>query len=168
MNPYHVASFGPITPFGDEAPPLAGSREGWVMLSKHGPCFVCDPDNPAGMRADFYRDQDVIRSPFVFGDAQMGPPGHAHGGSLAALLDEIMGAAAWNRRTNLLAVHLEYDLRRPTPVGVEVMASAWVKADGNRSIRVASEIRLPDGTVAVEASGVFAQAPKLFERAFHG
>jgi acyl-coenzyme A thioesterase PaaI-like protein len=97
-----------------------------------------------------------------------GPPGHAHGGSTAALLDEVMGAAAWNRRDNLLAVHLEYDFRRPIPLGQEVLATGWVRADGNRSVRVAAEIRLENGEVAVQATGVFAVAPTMFDKPFFG
>ena len=35
-----------------------------------------------------------------------GPPGHAHGGSMAAVLDEAMGAAAWMEGHLVVAVRL--------------------------------------------------------------
>lgn len=168
MNPNPTGTLQPIQLLGDGPLPEPGPREAWVMLGKHGPCFVCQPDNPGGLRADLYRDGDVIRVPFTFQDAQEGPPRHAHGGSIAALMDEIMGAAAWSRRHNLLAVHLELDYRRPTPLGVEMMALGWVTSEGQRSIKVAGEIRLPDGSTAVRASGIFAIAPDMFDQPFFG
>lgn len=157
-----------IAPLGDGPPPAPGPQEHWIALDKHGPCFVCQPDNPGGLRADLYREGDVIRCRYAYPPALEGPPGHAHGGSTAALLDEVMGAAAWNRRQNLLAVHLDYDFRRPIPLGQDVMVSGWVRADGNRSVRVAAEIRLADGTLAVQATGVFAVAPSMFQKPFFG
>lgn len=168
MNPNASGTLLPIHLFGDDAIPDAGPRESWVVLGKHGPCFVCQPDNPEGLRADLFRDGDVIRCPFTFRAPQEGPPRHAHGGSIAALLDEIMGAAAWSRRYNLLAVHLELDYRRPIPIGTELMALGWARSEGTRSIKVSGEIRLPDGAVAVEAKGVFAIAHEMFEKPFFG
>ena len=157
-----------MEPIGEGPPPAPAADAEWILLAKHGDCFVCQPDNPGGLRADLYREGNVIRCRYVYPQALQGPPGHAHGGSTAALLDEVMGAAAWNRRDNLLAVHLEYDFRRPIPLGQEVLASGWVRADGNRSVRVAAEIRLADGTLAVQATGVFAGAPAMFDRPFFG
>ena len=159
-------SFPRIHPLGDDEPPLPGPREAWIPLTKHGDCFVCQEDNPGGLRADLYLDGNVIRCPFIFRRAQHGPPGHAHGGSIAALLDELMGAASWIRRSNAVAAHLDFDYRRPTPLDVEVMASAWARSDGNRSLKVASEIRLPDGTLAAQGSGVFVVAPAIFDQTF--
>lgn len=163
------ASEGPaISPLGEASPPDAAPDEVWTPLEKHGPCFVCQPDNQGGLRADLYRVGNVIRCRYVYPPSLEGPPGHAHGGSTAALLDEVMGAAAWNRRHNMLAAHLEYDFRRPIPLGQEVRVAGWVRADGNRSVRVAAEIRLADGTLAVQATGVFAMAPAMFQQPFFG
>ena len=36
-----------------------------------------------------------LRAKVLFGPGTQGPPGHAHGGSMAAVLDEAMGGAAW-------------------------------------------------------------------------
>jgi acyl-coenzyme A thioesterase PaaI-like protein len=162
-----VPEKGPLAVTGDE-PPAPGVRSDWILLPKHGPCFVCQPDNPGGLRADLYRDGEVVRCPFRFRIAQMGPPGHAHGGSLAALMDEVLGAAAWLHRPNVLAAHLELDFRRPTPLDTDLMAVGWVQATGNRSVRVLGRLLLPDGRASVEASGVFAVARDMFTRPFFG
>lgn len=168
MNPNPTGTLQPIEVLGDGPIPDPSPRDSWVVLGKHGNCFVCQPDNPGGLRADLFRDGEVIRCPFTFSQPQEGPPRHAHGGSIAALMDEIMGAAAWSRRHNLLAVHLELDYRRPIPLNTELMALGWVRSEGNRSIKVAGEIRLPDGTTAVQALGVFAIAPDMFQNPFFG
>lgn len=115
------------------------------------------------------REDERVTCRFTYGSRQEGPPHHVHGGALAALLDEIMGVAAWYHRPNMMAVHLEFDYRRPVPLGVEIAAAAWVSGIGNRSVRLACELQLPDGTVAVEGKGIFAEAPAMFtERGFYG
>ena len=40
-------------------------------------------------------DRWVVEGHAWFGPGCEGPPGHAHGGSQAAVLDEAMGAVAW-------------------------------------------------------------------------
>lgn len=157
------ADFKPsIFPIGEDDPPLPNPRDSWIPLTKHGDCFVCQEENEGGLKADLYLDGNIVRCPFTFRRAQHGPPGHAHGGSIAALLDELMGAASWLRRHNSVAAHLAFDYRRPTPLGTEVLASAWACSDGNRSMKVASEIRLPDGSIAAQGLGIFVIAPALF------
>ncbi|MEB3187307.1 MAG: PaaI family thioesterase [bacterium] len=146
-----------------DAPPPASPSGNWLALPKHGRCFVCQTDVPGTWQIDLRRDGSTVRFLTTLGDAQQGPPGHAHGGSMAALLDEAMGAAAWLRRTHLVAARLELQFRKPVPLGTEVMVVAWVKQEGRRSLHAGGALVLPDGTTAVEAHGVFAHAPALFE-----
>src|ERR1044072_7933350 len=55
-------------------------------------CFGCGKDNPEGMRLRFHHDKEsnrfvaLSRLPRRF----TGPPRHAHGGVIAAILDEAM------------------------------------------------------------------------------
>ncbi|MDQ1296257.1 MAG: hypothetical protein QG611_235, partial [Bacteroidota bacterium] len=41
-----------------------------------------------------------------FGPSTEGPPGHVHGGSMAAVLDEAMGASAWIAGHTVVAAKL--------------------------------------------------------------
>jgi acyl-coenzyme A thioesterase PaaI-like protein len=52
-----------------------------------------------------------------FGPACQGPPGHAHGGALASLLDLVMGGAAWASGYPVVAAKLEIGYRRSVPLG---------------------------------------------------
>ena len=90
-----------------------------------------------------------------FGPESEGPPGHAHGGSQASLLDEGMGAAAWISGHPVLAVKLEINFRASLPLHTLVtMRSEITKVDG-RKVFVKAELAGDDGAVFSESTGIF-------------
>ncbi|HVT15978.1 MAG TPA: PaaI family thioesterase [Thermoanaerobaculia bacterium] len=91
-----------------------------------------------------------------FGPGAQGPPGHAHGGSIAAVLDEAMGAAAWMAGHLTVAARLETDFRRMLPLGTDATLEAWVERIEDRKVWTAA--RLLDG----EDGEPFAAAKALF------
>lgn len=99
---------------------------------------------------------------------QQGPPGYAHGGALAALLDEAMGAAVWYAGNRVLAVHLSFDYRHPVPLGAEVRVSGQVERREGRKVFTSGTITLEDGRVAVTASGIFVDAPQILTESTPG
>lgn len=133
-------------------------------LPEHGPCFVCGTSNPHGIGVLWYADEDgTILSEFTLSIAQQGPPGHAHGGSSAAILDEAMGAAVWRAGHNVAVVNLEIDYRQPVPLGKPLTLQARLSEKNERKIIATGEILLEDGTVAVSGRGIYVPAPHLFE-----
>jgi hypothetical protein len=53
--------------------------------------FVCGPENPIGIKKDFYIDQDEIcRAEFTPGESQVGFQETTHGGIIFSLLDDVM------------------------------------------------------------------------------
>ncbi|MBI4616962.1 MAG: PaaI family thioesterase [Planctomycetes bacterium] len=134
-------------------------------LPGHGPCFVCGVENSLGLGVQFHFDPQTgrVRAHFAPGEAQQGAPGFAHGGSLAAPLDEAMGAAAWCAGHRAMAVHLEFDYRKAVPLGTPLLLSGWVTETNGRKIHTKGEARFPDGAVAVESRGLFVLADKIFE-----
>ncbi len=119
------------------------------------------------MATEYYETDDgEIVAKVTLTTAQQGAPGHAHGGSLAAILDEAMGWAVWRADNRALAAHLEVDFRLPTPLGVPLEARARITGKGNRSVRTEGRILLPDGRVAVESKGVFVDLGDRFEELF--
>ncbi len=87
-----------------------------------------------------------------------GAPGLLHGGLAATSLDECMGAlshALDSRATVTATMELRY--RRPVPIdGRPLRVEAWRDhRDRRRHNRVHGRLMLPDGDVAVEASGIF-------------
>lgn len=113
--------------------------------------------------AQFYAEEDGSVAAMVQIDSrQEGPPGYAHGGALAALLDEAMGAAVWYSGSRVVAVHLSIDYKRAVPLGVRARVVGSVERRDGRKVFTDGSILLPDGTVAVTATGIFVDAPQIF------
>ena len=125
-------------------------------------CFVCGMNNPVGLRLVFEDDgESVVQSRFEIPSSLQGYPGIAHGGVVAAALDEAMGRVALITRPNrfTMTIRMELKYKAPVPVGapVSVIGTA-VKLHG-RVVQARGELRLADGTVAVEAEGTLVEMP---------
>ena len=132
-------------------------------LPKHGSCFVCGSDDSPGMGVVWYAMEDnSIFAEVTLNDAQQGPPGFAHGGASAALLDEAMGAAVWLAGYRVASVNLNISYRKSLPLGQPFKVTARVKERNGKKVTAVGEIRLADGTLAVSGEGIFVQAPQLF------
>ena len=97
----------------------------------------------------------ALRAEVWFGPRTEGPPGHAHGGSVAAVLDEVMGLAAWLAHRPAVAAHLEIDLRTPIPIGTTARVETSLGAADDRKTAVHARVLGPDDTLYAEASGIF-------------
>ena len=135
------------------------------QLPFHGPCLVCG-DAPHSFGFTFYKEGDRIIALGKLTRAQQGPPGHAHGGSLAAVLDEAMGRALWDAGHAVVAANLEVNYRHPTPLETPLRVEAWHEGRRKRSIAARAELMLPDGTVAVDAKGIFVELGEKFFETF--
>lgn len=88
-----------------------------------------------------------------------GPPRSVHGGVLAGLFDEILGAGqrlAVNGPGGM-TVHLRIRYRRPTPIDEDLEFSAWIHDERSRRIAVRAECRVvgPGGRITAEAEALF-------------
>lgn len=108
-------------------------------------------------------DTGVLTSEFTLSDRHQGPPGHAHGGASAAILDEVMGLVVWAAGHKVLAANINVNYRKPLPLHVPLLAEARISEVGERKISSVGKILLPDLTVAVEGSGVYVIATNFFE-----
>jgi len=123
---------------------------------------------PGGFGARMFKQADnTIRFTMTLGGEKEGPPGHGHGGSLATLLDEAMGAACWVSGYWVLAANLNINYKRPVPLNTEVVITGKVERQEGRKIYTSGEITLPDGTVATTGSGIFIESPEHFNDAFN-
>ena len=80
----------------------------------------------------------------LFGPGTQGPPDHAHGGSMAALLDEAMGGAAWMSGHPVVAAQLNITFRTMLPLGTRCVVSARVIEVNGRKIKTTAELRDAD------------------------
>jgi acyl-coenzyme A thioesterase PaaI-like protein len=90
-----------------------------------------------------------------FGPETEGPPGHAHGGSQAALLDEGMGAAAWLSGKTVLAAKIEINFRRPLPLGTVLTVRSEITKIEGRKVYTSGRLESDDGGVFSEGTGLF-------------
>lgn len=114
---------------------------------------------PAGSRLRvryFRREADgALTAKVWFGPQTQGPPGYAHGGSMAAILDEAMGFAAWLAGHTVLAARVTVDFRRPLPLGTVAAVEAHVEAVEGRKVRTRGRILAADGSPFAEGEGLF-------------
>lgn len=81
-------------------------------------CFGCGPHHPDGLRVRCFKTSEGIAAPILIPDRFQGPPGTAHGGIVAAYLDEVL-AATVVRATGRIAVTGELTVRYVAPVPTE-------------------------------------------------
>ena len=80
-----------------------------------------------------------------FGPGAEGPPGHVHGGAQAAVLDEVLGLAAWLAGHAVVMARLEVDMRRMLPVGTVCTVCTEITSVDGRKVRVAGRLIGADG-----------------------
>ena len=84
-----------------------------------------------------------------------GPPGHAHGGIIATILDEAMGKA--NRITQVTAVTKEMTVEycRLVPLGKPLIAEGWQRSITGRVHVNVAELRSAEGEILARSEGTF-------------
>ena len=123
-------------------------------------CFVCGIDNPIGLHLSVYTDDEgrcIAR--FLPRPEHQGYPGHLHGGIISTLLDETMGRVLTPRNVWAMTGRLEVTFRKPVSIGQELTVVGELTRARSRAYEARGEIRLLDGTVLVEGSGVYIRIP---------
>lgn len=107
--------------------------------------------------ADPHRPDVGTVGTVVLGQAYEGPPGYAHGGMSALLLDQLLGATAIAAGLWGMTVRLETGYRAPVPLRTPLQLRARVTDDvGRRTVVTGTIAAAADpGTVLVEGRGVF-------------
>ena len=132
-------------------------------------CFGCGVANPGGLQLKF------VLSPggrsylceFELSDQFGGPPGHAHGGIIATILDEAMGKANKLKGKVALTRRLEVDYLRPVPLDEPLVAEGRISRVRGRALYNQAELRNAQGVVLARSRGKFMtiDAEKMFARA---
>src|SRR6266700_7032104 len=128
----------------------------YVRLQKNF-CFACGMNNPDGMRLKFVfdeaRDRFVCR--FLLSKRYTGPPGQAHGGIIATILDEAMGKVNKLRQVVALTSEITVNYLKPVPLKQPLrVESREVKVTGRKHINMA-QILNEKGEVLASSQGLF-------------
>jgi uncharacterized protein (TIGR00369 family) len=123
-------------------------------------CFVCGMENPIGLKAFFYEDDDgrvIVK--FTPREEHQGYPGFVHGGIISALMDEVIGRVVTSLDIWAVTAKLELKFRKPVPWGEELTIIGEMIRLRSRSFEAKGELRLADGTLAVEGYGLYIRLP---------
>jgi acyl-coenzyme A thioesterase PaaI-like protein len=134
-----------------------GSAEGSVGgvphgFTSHSP--VTGPLNAIASIVSLSSTDTEVVAEVVYGDAYEGPPGHLHGGFVAAIFDEVLGFAQALSGAPGMTGRLEITYRSPTPLHTPLrVAGRFEKIEG-RKIFTTGSIHAGDRLCA-EAKGLF-------------
>ena len=110
--------------------------------------------NPMGLGAWLWRDGDQAVMEATLGKAFEGAPQRAHGGIVAALIDETMGLVLAIHEALAFTVQLDITYLAPTPINQTIYARAWLERKEGRKMFMRAEVTSGEATIA-EASSLF-------------
>ncbi len=123
--------------------------------------FVSGEPNGNRCRVRYFLDaQRRLHARIWFGPDTEGPPGHAHGGSIAATMDEALGLAAWAAGYPVVVGNLNVSFRTMLPLQkVVTLESRVVSAEG-RKVMVHGRLFSNDEAVYAEAQCLCITIPR--------
>lgn len=124
------------------------------LPSHYEHCFGCGGEHPTGLHLRMEGADRRVRGTFEVKDDHQGAPGLAHGGIVAAALDEGMGYLLWLVESPAVTARLEVDFLRPVPVGAHLELEAWVDREQGRRIHTSIVGRI-DGKPAVRGKALY-------------
>lgn len=116
--------------------------------------IIGGPLSPFGMGARYQRQGNEAHARITLGPAFEGPPTRAHGGVVAAVVDEVMATLLSVLGTVAYTGRLTVDYVRAAPLGVELNFRAWLDRQEGRRIHIGCE-GSAEGVVFVRGDGVF-------------
>jgi uncharacterized protein (TIGR00369 family) len=125
-------------------------------------CFACGLENSSGLHLRFYDNGiDRVFACFTLGPAHVGYPGMAHGGIVAAILDEVGGRTMMINNPNrfFVTAHMDVRYRQPVPVGVPLEAAGWMLKRSARRTRAHAEIFCDGKGLLAEADILYTDLP---------
>jgi acyl-coenzyme A thioesterase PaaI-like protein len=124
-------------------------------------CFACG-ELEGGLRMRFTAgENETMWAVFEVSIHHQGAPGIAHGGLIAAAMDEALGTLAHYTRRPAVTGQLSTTFRRPVPVGATLHIVARIDSREGRKVNVSATAHLDarEGPVAAEATAVFITVP---------
>lgn len=143
-------------PFAERFAPLPEVKFSGPRSSFHN-CFGCGPGHDIGLRVRTFTEDGGVLAPIVIPRRFEGPPGAAHGGIVAAYLDEVLAGAAVNH-TGRMYVTGELTVRyvKGTPIERPLLGRGRAVLDSGKYIDLEASIEdWETGEVVAKASARF-------------
>lgn len=155
----------PGAPGGDDSPVDLVSVRQAHRLRERSP-FI-GMANPLARPMEMVFGGDRIQGRVTLDELHEGPPGCVHGGYVAALFDEVLGAAQVLSGNAGMTGRLTVHYRSPTPLHQELRLQATLKRVEGRKILCTGTLHAGDRLCA-EAEGLFVTIDPERVRAMHG
>ena len=121
-------------------------------------CFGCGLQNPKGLHLQFQLapDDAVVSLPAVSNDFH-GPPGYAHGGIIATMLDEAMSKAVRLQGVVAMTRKMDIEYLRPVLTGTPLRLEGRVTRREGRKHWAEAAIWNSEGKILAQAHGLFVE-----------
>jgi acyl-coenzyme A thioesterase PaaI-like protein len=109
------------------------------------------------VRIAYFRkpNQPELYAKAYFGVKTMGPPGHVHGGAMAAALDEAMGAVCWMNDHRVVAATITVRFLAMLKIETETILEAAIDRVEGRKVYTRAALISPEGQRVTESEGLF-------------
>lgn len=124
------------------------------LPSHYRRCFGCGRDHPTGLQMEVAGGGNRVEGSFLVTEHHQGAPGLAHGGVIAAAVDEAMGFLIYLLAAPSVTAHLEVDYRKPVPVGSRLLLEGHVERTEGRKIWAVMTGRVDDA-IHVESRSLY-------------
>ena len=137
--------------------PVARPEPGWepvVPFPSPEGTFLHEGDR---VRLAYFRkpNEPQLYAKAWFGTKTMGPPGHVHGGAMAAALDEAMGAVCWMNQHRVVAATITVKFLWMLKIESETILEATIERVDGRKVTIRSALTDLSGRPVAEGQGLF-------------
>ncbi len=123
-------------------------------------CFGCSPTSEAGLRMDFFRDDDAICSRYTISDRFHGAPGVAHGGIVATVFDEVScGTVFFLTNSGVVTGELTVRYIAPCPVERQLLIRGRIVDDSHAKYATVECEMHGDDELVARSTGKFFYSP---------
>ena len=130
-------------------------REPGALPPHYPSCFGCGPESEWGLHLVTRLVGEELRATYAFSAKHAGAPGIAHGGTVAALVDDLCGFSLFVIRQAAVTRKLEVEYLKPVLVGVPYDLVGRIDRREGRKVFVSAEGRAPDGTLTFRGEALF-------------
>jgi acyl-coenzyme A thioesterase PaaI-like protein len=141
------------------APP-ATPENGWTPVrpfpSLDSQSFLVANPSGESVRVAYFRGPEagVLYAKAYFGRETQGPPGHVHGGAMAAVLDEAMGGACWMNGHRTVAAKISVSFLEMLKLATETTVESRIERVEGRKVYVRAKLSGGSRPIA-ESEGPF-------------
>ncbi|MGA1822483.1 MAG: PaaI family thioesterase [Thermoplasmatota archaeon] len=104
----------------------------------------------------FLNDKGDLKASVYFEKGSEGPPGHAHGGATAAVIDEAMGLACWFKMIPVVTKTLTTHFLKMIPIGTKaVITTELTEGEGKYIIASSTLFDQKSGAEYARGEGIY-------------